>query len=65
MQMHKFGVIIFVPIGIKKMDHFEYAPDDPFCYHCGQKLINIPLEEVDQRTCPGPSKASRNIRVYE
>lgn len=66
MQLHTFGVAIFVPIGVKRIDQFEYEPDDPFCYHCGQKLINVKLEDVDQKTCPGPDpeQASLNVKVY-
>jgi hypothetical protein len=65
-QEHKFGVIIFVPINTKRLDPFEYDPEDPFCYHCGQKLQNVPLIElgVGIKACPGPSKGSINVKVY-
>lgn len=58
---HKFGVIIFVPIGTKRLDPFQFDPEDPFCYHCGQKLMNVDLESV----CPGPAVNSSNVKVYE
>ena len=64
-MLHKFGVVIFVPVGVKKLDHFQYEPDDPFCYNCGQKLINVSLDDVLTNSCPGPSKNSTNIKVYE
>jgi hypothetical protein len=62
---HKFGIIIFVPIGTKKVDELAFDPEDPFCYNCGQKLINVPQEELLTNTCPGPQKGSANVKVYE
>jgi hypothetical protein len=65
MMEHKFGVVIFIPIGVTKIDPFRWEADDPFCYNCGQKLMNVPLKDIVGKTCEGPQKGSINkTKVY-
>lgn len=63
-MQHKFGVVIFIPVGVTKIDQFRYDPEDPFCYHCGQKLQNVPTSQILGNHCPGPQKGSINTKVY-
>ena len=68
---HKFGIVIFVPMEVvlKGIELGQvavaripstYDPEDPFCFNCGMKQINVRDPE-----CPGRADPySSNPRIY-
>ena len=68
---HQFGVIMFLPLSqgqIQKGSAVDagwihppqaFDPEDPFCYHCGQKYIN-----AKDAPCPGKTATDARIKLY-
>lgn len=68
---HQFGIVLFVTelqLETNRMDLLAERPlvlsipeieaDDPFCYNCGRKKMNVGSEE-----CSGPDQNNRNYML--
>lgn len=66
---HNFGIVIFVPLSTRAIETQStggtgwiklpptFDPEDPFCYNCGQKVINA------ESDCQGKGKNTLNVDI--